>query len=223
MKLVHPRLKGQLLFLEGKLCEWIIESPELFTEYLQELYEQKNGKEGGFILSEREEEIDLGKKSEIILNPFDVNINDKKILSKLYSELVKLTMNEEMYLQTQKIKDELEEYFYNLEYQSSYFLQMNREFSFSNLLKTVEVKFQDTTESFLEKLIQYIKIQAELFHCRLIIFVNIRSFLTTENLRILLDEVLRYEVAILLLENQQRKLLNHVNRYIIDNDQCEIF
>lgn len=102
MKLVHPNLEGQLLL--NSPCEWIIESPELFSRYVKELFEQSNGEEGNFVLSEGEKEISISKFAEIIINPFSINKNDKRILGKLYTRLNDLAVAEENYLLTQEIK-----------------------------------------------------------------------------------------------------------------------
>ena len=54
MKLAHPKLAGQLMLNNEKPCVWVIESPEDFLSYTQELYRQCDGVEGRFVLSEEE-------------------------------------------------------------------------------------------------------------------------------------------------------------------------
>ena len=52
MKLVHGDLSGEIVNEQKECVEWIIESPELFTKYVGELYKQANKDEGEFVLSE---------------------------------------------------------------------------------------------------------------------------------------------------------------------------
>ena len=68
-----------------------------FSKYLQELYEQCERKEGKFVLSDNDKELDLSKCVEIIGNPFAVDINNRKILGKLYAELDELSGKEQMF------------------------------------------------------------------------------------------------------------------------------
>lgn len=115
MKLVSPELSKAILSDENLVTEWIIESPVLFSQYVQALLRQCGGEEGQFVLSDRGRTVEISKYMEIVLNPFSVEINSKKILTKLYSELDKLANSEEMYLQTRQVMQSLIEYLLELE------------------------------------------------------------------------------------------------------------
>ena len=91
MKLAHPKLAGQLMLNNEKPCVWVIESPEDFLSYTQELYRQCDGEEGRFVLSEEEKEKEISKYAEIIFNPFAVNINDRKVMNRLYFGAVRIS------------------------------------------------------------------------------------------------------------------------------------
>lgn len=62
MKLVHTSLNTAVLSDKYVFTEWIIESPKLYATYLQELFSQQNGEDGGFVLSDKEKELNLAKK-----------------------------------------------------------------------------------------------------------------------------------------------------------------
>ena len=49
MKLVHGDLSGEIVNEQKECVEWIIESPELFSKYVGELYKQANKDEGEFV------------------------------------------------------------------------------------------------------------------------------------------------------------------------------
>ena len=72
MKLVHTSLNTAVLSDKYVFTEWIIESPKLYANYLQELFSQQNGEDGGFVLSDKEKELNLAKNMEIIVNPFQI-------------------------------------------------------------------------------------------------------------------------------------------------------
>ncbi len=161
MKLVHPDLEGQILFDAQRPCEWIIESPDAFLKFSQELCSQAGGGEGRFVLSE-EEEISLSKYAEIIVNPLNVDINDRKVLNKLYAELSELAFGEELYLETQKMLAGLQEYLLKLEHTSDYFLETDSEPDVTAVFKAAGVRLQNYADNFIENLCQYITMMASL-------------------------------------------------------------
>lgn len=223
MKLAHPELEGQIIFDKEKPCEWIIESPKKFSAYTQELYCQSEGLEGRFILSEGEKEKDVSKCMEVIFNPFAVNINDKKILNKLYSELSELAAGEEMYMKTQEIKNQLLSYFLELEHVSPYILESDMEMDVLAIFRACGIRFSNYAEDFIGNLNQFIKIMAELMHKKVIVLVNIGSYVSHGQLEQIVEHAAYNEIALLLIENVQRRLSDKVKRYIIDKDMCEIF
>lgn len=222
MKLVHPDLNRQIVFQNYEACEWIIESPYLFGKYVQELRNQISGEEGGFVLSEEEKESDISKCVEIITDPLNVNINEKKILTRLYSELEKIAYREELFAQTQETFCNLQRYFSELEQISPYILRTGDSVEMISIFKALDVELEDYAENYLDRLDQYIKILAELLKRKLLVMVNIRSYLDDEQLTQLLNNAVYNEVNILLIESVQRKLIEGTLHYIIDFDGCEI-
>lgn len=140
MKLVHAELESCFSFDSNCVIEWIIESPALFSKYVQELYAQYQGDEGDFILSDNGRELKLVKELEVIINPFAININDKKILTKLYMELSTLAYMEEMYIQTREAMANLQNYFMTLEQLSPYMLETDMEINVIDIFKAIGVK-----------------------------------------------------------------------------------
>lgn len=223
MKLVHPDLGFQMQFDHTKACEWVIESPGLFAKYVQELQQQVEGEEGNFVLSEGDKEYPLSKYGEVIVNPLAIDLNDKKILNKLYHELAEQAVEEEMYLLTQKVMGDLQSYFFQLEQECPYILESDMEIDMLSLFKALGVRLEDYSENFFEKIVQYMKILAELMGRRVCIFVNIRSYLDEHQMEQLVETAVYNELALLFIEKTQEGFSNQISRYIIDKDNCEIF
>ena len=192
--------------------EWIIESPELFAEYVQELYMQCENDEGRFVLSEEENEINLSKVSEIIMNPLGLELNQKKIINKLYSELVKTSMSEVMCEKTAELTRYIANYIMDLEDNADYTVQFSDRLDVSILLKAMDVKYEETEESLLEHLIRYIKLVVSLLNVRLIILVNIRSYLNDTQFDELIQEIKYQEIKVLFIENQGRGCITSRNQ-----------
>lgn len=218
MKLVHPDLQYQFCLEYADGCEWIIESPELLAKYVGELICQTEGGGGNFVLSEEGKELSIPKNVEVIVNPFTLNVNDKKILSKLYSELAVLAAGEAMYLDTQQIKHNIQNYFFELEQLSSFVLESDSEIDVTAILKAIGVKIEHTATDFFENMISYIKLVTELLGKKIIVMVNIRSYITDKQLEELWKTAVYCEVSLILIENKQWDFSNTKNRYIIDKD-----
>ena len=56
MKLVHVDLEKPIAIHRNCPTEWIIESPELFLKYVEQLQKQNQGEEGNFVLSKADTE-----------------------------------------------------------------------------------------------------------------------------------------------------------------------
>ena len=223
MKLVHPEISGQVMADTKKPCLWVIESPSRLSKVLQELIMQVDGREGNFVLSEKEKECNISKCVELIVNPFTVNINDKKILTRLYSELSELAYGENMYLLTQEVLAKLQSYVFKIEQESAYVLGMDENIDISAVWKLLGVKFENYADDFFENIIQYVKVITEVLKKKLIVFVNIGSYLTETQMDALIKVSIYEEIPMLFIENMERTFSKEVTRYIIDSDECEIY
>lgn len=223
MKLVYADVSGEIITEKKSFTEWIIESPGLFSKYLQELYEQCERKEGKFVLSDNDKELDLSKCVEIIGNPFAVDIKNRKILGKLYAELDELSGKEQMFEKTMRLTATVHEYILDLEQETNYILQFDNELEISALLKALGVRYEVIEDSFFERIVRYIKIAADVLKTKLFVFVNIRSFLSDIQMMELVKEISYQDIKVLFIENQERDCLEGGFRYIIDKDGCEIY
>ncbi len=104
MKLVHGDLSGEIVNEQKECVEWIIESPELFSKYVGELYKQANKDEGEFVLSENNKEIDIAKYSEIDFGKTPRAMADD-ILNVLLVEGKVVKIAEDMYTLTEYMEE----------------------------------------------------------------------------------------------------------------------
>ena len=95
MKFIYGERELTLEFRENEVQVITIENREYFSAFLQNLYNQSQGSEGDIILSEGEKILSLNKVAEIVWNPFSVDINNKKILGKLFQKLKTVSMEEQ--------------------------------------------------------------------------------------------------------------------------------
>lgn len=221
MKLTHTELEKQLVFETGKAVEWIIESPASFSKYIRDLYEIMQDNEGKFTLSDEDEIIDFQKYAELIIDPFLLDFHNRQIQKKLYAELQNLAVGSEFYLQTQELKSQIQKYFIDLEYASGYDLEIADEIDLPAIFKAVGIQLDGGNEETLfERIAIYIKIMAELLKKKLVILVNSRSYLNSDQIDQIAELCMYSEVALLLIENVQRDFSKKRNYCIIDCDEC---
>lgn len=223
MKLVHMDIECQMTLSSQWIFEWIIESPELFSKYVCEISSQIHGSEGRFVLSEKEKELELSKYAEVIVNPLSLDLNDRRIQKKLYMELADFAKGEELFLATQEMKAALQRYFLQLEYTSGYTLETDSEIDVTAIFKAIGIQIEGVEDDFFGGLLQYIQIMADLMGKKLIVLVNIRSYLNEVQVIQLLEMTNYNEIALLLIENVQRDFSGERKYCIIDQDGCEIY
>lgn len=221
MKLVHVNMERKMLD-DNVVTEWVIEAPEEFTRYVQELYMQCEGAAGDFVLSDGEKELGIAKNVEFLDSVLDLDVNERKILGKLYADLEQLAYSEKFVVRTQEMIQYLRTYIFELEQETDFMLDVDDGVDMSAIFKGNGVKLETVETGILEKIVHYIKVVRLLLKKQVFVFVNVRSYLTVRQVEQLIKEAAYQEVQILLIENVMRDCVNSERRCIIDSDKCEI-
>lgn len=224
MKLVHPNLENQIVFEENIINVITIEHKPSFSSLIQELKQQCLGNEGNFVLSDKNKKLDMAKLCVLIIDPFSLDINDKSIVNKMFSRLKTLAVNEEHYLETNKLKNALYLYLSSLLFDCDMPLVYQDDFDFSVLFRMMSMQFEVSGKTVVDTLLDYMAITAELLGFRFFFFVNIKQFLSYEELEQLYTFVCYTKINVLLLEGSFTENTHKCEKhYIIDNDLCEIY
>ena len=222
MKLAHPELNRTIEIEVGNPCEWVIESSEQFSKYTKEVFGQWQGEEGNFVFSIDDKIYPLAKKIELIINPFTIDVNEKRILNKLYVQLNDLAYSEKFYVQTQEMLQELCRYVFELEQETNYIINTEEYIEPAVIFKALGVKQEVFEDDICEKICRYVKVIGDILGIKLVIFVNLRSFLNDEQIKSIVNDVSYEDVGLLFVESHDKGCIEGMNRYIIDKDLCEI-
>lgn len=222
MKLVYTELEQQLIFPENKVNVLVIEHKELFRRMIQELAKQIDGVEGRFVLSDNDKILKIDKDVCLVVNPFALEINSRKALTGLYNELGKLGMNEENYLNTCRVKGQIAEYIYGLLNQVDYALKFQDDFNLQSLFKALEVEFESGEENFLEGLVYFMDVCSKFQKVKIFAFVNLKTYLTNDELKKIYKEAFYRKIQLLLLENSVEQELAEEAVCIVDDDLCVV-
>ena len=223
MKLVHAEINTLLQFTEGRPNIIVVENPQLMRTLITDLMTMQEGNEGDFVLSEGEKLLCIAKYVDLVVNPFALEINKRKVLTKLYDELSRVAVDAEHYVATQEIKGGLAKYLYELIYASDLQLTFNEDFSMKDILQAVSVKFDEDGTTMLEKLVAYFNVMHGFLGIKVFCFVNLTSYLNREELALLFQEAAYRKIYLLLLENKYGTKVGEEKLLVIDNDLCEVY
>lgn len=221
MRLVYADFNLAFELRENEAMVVIIENQHLFAEIVNELIQQCAGQDGGFVLSDSDKIKTISKEMQFIMNPFLIDCNEKKIIQKLYQEIELVALEEYIeYMSSvhSEIINCLDKLFAAVPYVVSYNIDQN----IPSLLKAYNVQIDAAAENLLEKLINYLRVLNQLCHIHVIGFVNLKTFLSDEEVMQLYEFAFYQKIQLILFENVQKSVLQGEKTCIIDKDQCII-
>ncbi|RDU22252.1 type II-A CRISPR-associated protein Csn2 [Anaerosacchariphilus polymeriproducens] len=223
MKLVSSDFSFQLELEESKVNLLIIENPIIFSKIILELLKQSEGNEGRFVLSQEGKVLKIEDNIFCIINPLELDFNQKNIITKLYSRLKEEIINTELLLENNSIYADIFQYIQKVIDTISYPLTYKADMEPNALFKLLNVKFEEVQESLVERIIDYIKIMQQILGKKIVVLVNIKAYLSINELEQLYREAAYQKLNLIILESHLSSSLNNEVRYIIDKDLCEIY
>lgn len=224
MKIVHPLLEIPIVLSENIVNTIVVENPNAFAAMVSELVAQLNGKEGQFILSDELKQLSIDSHVELVLEPFSLDLNQRKVIARLYSKLKDVAVESEFYISTKDLVSRIVSYTDRIAQTVDYPLEYSSEIDMTSVFKLVDLRLEDNHETVLEKILDYMTIIQEFLGVSFFVFVNIKSFLAEEDLRELHKATGYKKFRILLFENASReKFCESEKVYIIDSDLCSIY
>ena len=89
----------------------------------------------------------------------------------------------------------------------------------------MKVHFEEEGIDFFEKLLDYMRLEQEILKVKLFVLVNIKGFLSLEQLDFLYQQSCYEKIQLLMIENHlnDEKRIGGENLIIIDDDGCVIY
>lgn len=221
MKFTHLDFACEVNLEEGEVQHLIVESPYLMSELINDFKMQMSGRSGKWILSHEGRVLDLGQIGELIFNIFDLDINQRKVLNILFSDLKSEIIDTELLL-WRSLNTDIENLIStaaeNLGYEISY-----DELDPKILFKAIDLKLKDYDEPYVPYLFEYLQLISEILKKKLFIFVNLTSFLGEKEIEYLYEEA-KYRKYYLLLLDSHDVFYKSISakKMIIDQDYCVI-
>mgnify|MGYP005781641945 CR=1 FL=1 len=218
MKLVNSQYSLSVDFAENSINTLVVERPQYMSDIVQDFISKINGENGNFVLSE-ETEIKFEKDVIFITEPFTLDLNEKRVIHKLYTQLadVAIELTEDYNSINQSVVNAFEKITDGIAYNN---IDYNLEFDWKELYKLYHFRISESFDSLYEKLEEYIKILAQIIRPKLVIFLNLKAFLDKEEMDNLIKICFYNKVTILLIESDERYSLDNEKMFIIDKDRC---
>ncbi|MCD8294805.1 MAG: type II-A CRISPR-associated protein Csn2 [Clostridia bacterium] len=222
MILCHEDFETVFEIIPGRINVLIVENEGLFYKYCLELHQQVEGEDGRFCLSEGDKKIPLCKHALLIDSYLDFNFNEKKILSKLTQQL-KASVNEKYYSEVTEIAQLWGALFEKFSLESCCNLEYSTDDTLSLLFKGFDIKIDmDSFDSLLDEILSYMRVWSDVMGIKCFFFINLKSYLTPQELGLFYHECSLNEYCIILFENQHKSSIEGEKILLIDQDLCEI-
>lgn len=222
MKLMHPWFQRPISFTENRIQVLVLENRGLFSHLTEEFCIQSEGEKGGFILSE-EDLLDCAVCLDVVMDYFHLSPDRKRLQAKFLAKM-KTAAQQELQLETMAIQEQLHHYLQAVMDLFDYPLQMEQEDNIGALLKACGPKLSFAGESLAENLLNYMMVYRDLAGIKCFVLVNLKAYLSGEELKQFYRDILTQKISVLLLESDQRELIpEHEDVRLLDEDFCELY
>lgn len=221
MKMVWSRYGLELQLCENQISTIVMETPLVFTQFLQTIIRQIEGEEGDLLLSEGDKIFTFSKNVVLIDNPLMINCNEKRIISKIHKELGNI-VNTEMYEKYSMLNTEIVKFVETAMDTVPYHLEMDYQVDVTELFKTYDVKIATEETDPLEKLIDYPRALHTICNVKCFIVLNLKHFFTEEQVKQVYEICFYEKIFLINMEGVKTYLTDVEKCVIIDKDLCLI-
>lgn len=221
MKLVEREYGIEVDIKENIVSIIVLEDVKLRLPLINELFSQTSGKEGNWLLFENDKSFDLGKKVELILEPLTLTLNNKKVKTKLYQD-IKTIAQDYCFSQGLEVHSQICNYLENMLDKLPYPVKYDEDWDVSEILKAYNVELVEEYDNIFEKLYNYIKLVNTVCGTDIFIMVNIKQYLTDEQITELYKMAAYGKIQLVLIEFSTNNKRDCEELYILDNDDCVI-
>lgn len=222
MKLAHPILNTPIEWDEFYINTFIIENPNMYRDFLTELYDQEQGLRGSFVLSHGLEIMEISKNIEILNDILRINTDtNKKILNGIAKELTDIAINDYT-SETYELYRTISQAISNVIFASGSDLIFDDINDISQIFKMYNVRPDIERLSLAEKILLHMELCEKYLKKKLFVVENLHSYFTNEELVLLFADFQYRKHRVLIIERYDCEALKQEKKRIIDPDLCEI-
>lgn len=178
--MLYKHLEGTLSWKEEEVPVIIIENIQFKNLFMNDLFLQsKTNNDAPFYISNEAIENDR-LNFEAIINPFELNVNHTTILNrvrKIFEGLV-----QEDYFELAELTKNINEYLNKLTLSLPVNIEWEGDLNIKRFIQLFELIVLDNSTTLLEKIVNYLQVNSQLGISDLFVFLNLKQFLTAEEL-----------------------------------------
>ena len=95
-------------------------------------------------------------------------------------------------------------------------------FSYNDFFKLFNFKIRDSDIDLTERISTYIKVISEISDAKILVFINLKSFISSQQLSEIYNVAFAYKIHLLLIESSMSYNMENEQFYIIDSQLCVI-
>ena len=220
MKYVYPELEAAIDTDNGCYNTLVIENQRLLVRLIGDICRQITGLEGEGVLS-ADQILPMSKYACLLdtFVPFD--LNKKTLITKLVNALDRAAQEEERFEDTAGLLRDTENWLNRLS------LQFSSDIVFTNvsasaIIKACSPEIRSDKDSLAEQILDFMELIREFDRDRLFITLNLRSFISDEEMELFVNTALAHGFNLLGIECCEHARLSRERRTIVDADLCEI-
>ena len=220
MKLKINGFENEILFTDENVNILTIKDTKCFSHILQILNDKINGQESNeiFLLDENNEEMNMNKKMQMILDVFNIDYNSKRILNKIY-DIIATNIEKNQDFEIEKMILNLRNYIIEEINELPFEFVMKNELEIPEILKLYNLKIdKENYTNILERIEILIDILSTLNIAKILIIPNLKLFLSAEELVELYKYSLYNNINLLLIERDESNKLKYEKSIIIDEN-----
>lgn len=222
MKFVHIHLETPIELTEETVFLIIEESPSEYYRLTSDFIKLFDNGECNLSFWSNAKSAKPDKFGEIINDYYLFSPNGKKIQPLLYKKIDELFQDSDCILTLNEINTLAATMINDLSFDFPFHLEFD-EISLPTLLKSFSVRFVETYESLLDRLICYLNILVALKGIKFVVFFDLKSVLSDQELETLYHHCRNEKICLLLLESGKRRpLLPSERAILITEDLCEL-
>lgn len=224
IKLFH--FENDIKILADKISVIEIENKKLFSKFMYLIYKKINDVDTGdeIYLFEEEKEVKFSDTAFYISDPMMIDFNSKEIINEV-TKLISKQLNIDVDIKNlcEQKYSELYSLLQNIFSDFTINFNSSSQFNIEKFLKMIGLKVDDSLNlTHMEKIMSIIEIIAELQLNKFIIFCNLKSYLTREELHEVYKISLYKKIPLVLFESSiEKECFMYEKKLTIDNDYYE--
>ena len=220
MKLKINGFENEILFTDENVNILTIKDTKCFSHILQILNDKINGQESNeiFLLDENNEEMNMNKEMQMILDVFNIDYNSRKILNKIYN-IISENIDKNQDYEVEKMVINLRNYIIQEINELPFEFVMKSELEIPEILKLYNLKIDDENyRNILGKIELLIDLITTLKIAKVLIIPNLKNFLDDEELLELYKYSLYNNIKLLIIERYSTTKIKYEKNFMIDEN-----